>query len=76
MQSSIGFLNPALYAAGGLGEFYKFGRDIRVGNNALLDVPGAIAPGYSAGRGWDPASGWGTPNFVKLPFGSCELLEH
>jgi len=72
----LGFLNPALYAAGGLGEFYKFGRDITVGNNALLDVSGAVAPGYSATPGWDPASGWGTPNFVKLPFGSCELLEH
>jgi subtilase family serine protease len=72
----LGFLNPALYAAGGLGQFYKFGRDITVGNNALIDVPGAVAPGYSAARGWDPASGWGTPNFVELPFGSCELLEH
>jgi subtilase family serine protease len=72
----LGFLNPALYATGGLGQFYKFGRDITVGNNALIDVPGAVAPGYSAARGWDPASGWGTPNFVKLPFGSCELLEY
>jgi hypothetical protein len=57
-------------------QFYKFWRDITVGNNALLDVPGAAAPGYSAAPGWDPASGWGTPNFVELPFGSCELLEH
>jgi len=72
----LGFLNPALYATGGLGQFYKFGRDITVGNNALLDVPGAVAPGYSAARGWDPASGWGTPNFVKLPFDSCELLDY
>lgn len=72
----LGFLNPALYAVGGLGQFYKFGRDITVGNNALLDVPGAVAPGYSAAPGWDPASGWGTPNFVRLPFDSCELLEH
>jgi subtilase family serine protease len=72
----LGFLNPALYAVGGFGQFYQFGRDITVGNNGLLDVPGAVAPGYSATRGWDPASGWGTPNFVKLPFGSCELLEH
>jgi subtilase family serine protease len=72
----LGFLNPALYAVGGLGQFHKFGRDVTVGNNALLDVPGAVAPGYSATPGWDPASGWGTPNFDKLPFGSCELLEH
>jgi len=72
----LGFLNPALYATGGFGQFYKFGRDITVGNNALIDVPGAVAPGYSATRGWDLATGWGTPNFVELPFGICELLEH
>jgi subtilase family serine protease len=71
----LGFLNPALYAAGGLGLFHKFGRDITVGNNALIGVAGAVAPGYSAAPGWDPASGWGTPNFVELPFGSCELLD-
>jgi subtilase family serine protease len=72
----LGFLNPALYALGGLGDFSSFGRDITVGNNALLDVPGAVAPGYSATRGWDPASGWGTPNLVKLPYHAFELLEH
>jgi subtilase family serine protease len=72
----LGFLNPALYALGGLGDFSSFGRDITVGNNALLDVPGAVAPGYSAKRGWDPASGWGTPNLVKLPYHAFELLEH
>jgi len=72
----LGFLNPALYAAGGLGTFYRFGRDITVGNNALLDVPGAVAPGYSATPGWDLASGWGTPNFSRLPYQPFELLEH
>jgi subtilase family serine protease len=72
----LGFLNPALYAAGGLGAFYHFGRDVTVGNNALLDVPGAVAPGYSAAPGWDPASGWGSPNFARLPFDSCELLDY
>ncbi len=72
----LGFLNPALYALGGLGDFSSFGRDITVGNNALLDVPGAVAPGYSATPGWDPASGWGTPNLVELPYHAFELLEH
>jgi subtilase family serine protease len=72
----LGFLNPALYAVGGLGQFGTFGRDITVGNNALIDVPGAVAPGYSAARGWDPASGWGTPNFVELPHQAFALLEH
>jgi len=72
----LGFLNPALYAVGGLGRFSSFGRDITVGNNALLDVPGAVAPGYSATPGWDLASGWGSPNFATLPFQPFELIEH
>jgi subtilase family serine protease len=71
----LGFLNPALYAVGGLGHFSSFGRDITVGNNALLDVAGAVAAGYSATPGWDPASGWGTPNFVELPLQPSEFLE-
>jgi subtilase family serine protease len=72
----LGFLNPALYALGGSGRFSTVGRDITVGNNALLDVPGATAPGYSATPGWDPASGWGTPNLVELPYHWFEWLDH
>ncbi len=72
----LGFLNPALYALGGIGRFERFGRDITSGNNALLEVPGAVAPGYSATKGWDPASGWGSPNLVELPSRFFELLEH
>ena len=72
----LGFLNPALYALGGFGRFGSFGRDITRGNNALLDVAGAVAPGYSATRGWDLASGWGSPNLVELPKHAFELLEH
>ena len=67
----LGFLNPALYAVGGLGGFGQFGRDITVGTNAFLGVPG-----YSAARGWDLATGWGTPNLVELPYHSIGFLEH
>jgi len=72
----LGFLNPVLYAIGGAGEFQRIGRDITVGNNGLIDVPGAVAPGYSATPGWDLASGWGTPNFVALPAQEFLLLNH
>jgi tripeptidyl-peptidase-1 len=41
--------------------FTNFGRDITQGSNAYGGVPG-----YSATRGWDPASGWGTPNLILL----------
>jgi subtilase family serine protease len=58
----LGFLNPRLYAIGGLGQFSRYGRDITLGNNAY----GGVA-GYNAGPGWDPASGWGTPDLNHLP---------
>jgi subtilase family serine protease len=73
---SLGFLNAALYALGGFGGFNHVGRDITVGNNALIGVTGATAPGYSATRGWDPASGWGSPDLAELPAHAFELLEH
>jgi subtilase family serine protease len=68
----LGLLNPALYALGGADKFDLIGRDITVGNNGFLDD----VPGYSATRGWDPASGWGTPNLVEFPGRLIELLEH
>jgi subtilase family serine protease len=67
----IGWLNPILYAIGGAGQFDQIGRDITVGNNAF--APGV--PGYSATRGWDLASGWGTPNLIDLPGSAEQLLE-
>jgi subtilase family serine protease len=72
----LGFLNPALYGLAGDGLFSTFGRDITAGSNQLRFVPGAVAPGYSATRGWDPASGWGTPNLVELPSNALKLLDY
>jgi subtilase family serine protease len=54
----IGLLNPYLYALGAAGIGFH---DITVGNNSLNGVPG-----YSATPGWDPASGWGTPDLGQL----------
>jgi subtilase family serine protease len=53
----IGFLNDKLPIIASLGFLY----DITVGNNAFEGLPG-----YSATPGWDPASGWGTPNLAWL----------
>ena len=72
----LGFLNPAIYALGALGQFNQFGRDITQGSNRLVGVTGSNVPGYSATPGWDLASGWGSPNLVELPGHAFELLEH
>ncbi|MDB6083871.1 MAG: protease, partial [Gammaproteobacteria bacterium] len=65
----LGFLNRALYAIGGSGQFKQIGRDITAGNNAYNGVSG-----YPATRGWDLASGWGTPDLDKVLSRAKELL--
>jgi subtilase family serine protease len=54
----IGLLNPYLYALGSVGVGFH---DITVGNNSDNGVTG-----YTATPGWDPASGWGTPDLGQL----------
>ncbi|KAG8746061.1 hypothetical protein FRC10_006164 [Ceratobasidium sp. 414] len=55
-KPSLGWLNPWLYAkaAGAL-------NDITSGNN-----PGCGTEGFTAWVGWDPVTGLGTPDFVRL----------
>ncbi|KAG9091409.1 hypothetical protein FS749_016577 [Ceratobasidium sp. UAMH 11750] len=55
-KSPLGWMNPWLYAnaAGAL-------NDITSGNN-----PGCGTAGFTAQAGWDPVTGLGTPDFVKL----------
>jgi len=54
-KSSIGFINPALYANPGMLN------DITSGGNQ-----GCGTPGFTAVPGWDPVTGLGTPNFPKM----------
>ncbi|KAH9005504.1 tripeptidyl peptidase A [Lactarius hatsudake] len=54
--SPLGFLNPLLYSLNGAGF-----NDITSGN-----APGCGTPGFNATAGWDPVTGFGTPDFGKL----------
>jgi len=58
----LGFLNPAIYKLAQSRAYATDFHDITVGNNRLLGTP----VGFSAGTGWDDASGWGTPNVTNL----------
>ncbi|KAH8982283.1 subtilisin-like protein [Lactarius akahatsu] len=55
-KSPLGFLNPWLYGLGAAGF-----NDIASGSN-----PGCGTDGFSAIYGWDPVTGFGTPDFVAL----------
>ncbi len=52
LGKNVGYIHPLLYAAKEQGTF----RDIISGNNG----------GYSAGPGWDPCTGMGSPNGAAL----------
>ncbi|KAG1734983.1 peptidase S8/S53 domain-containing protein [Suillus lakei] len=55
-KTALGFLNPFLYSTG-----YTALNDITEGRN-----PGCQTEGFNATVGWDPVTGYGTPNFEKL----------
>ncbi|EAU89995.2 tripeptidyl peptidase SED3 [Coprinopsis cinerea okayama7 len=56
-RSLLGFINPLIYSGYARGAF----NDIVSGNN-----PGCHTNGFEARSGWDPVTGVGTPDFVKL----------
>lgn len=64
-SSSIGFANPALYAAARTAYATDF-NDITSGNNSYDGVSG-----YSAGTGYDMASGLGSPKGTALAATIC-----
>ncbi len=62
-RGTVGFLNPLLYRIGEDPFLYRLAfHDITVGNNTIA----GSSVGFSAGPGWDDATGWGTPNVANL----------
>jgi len=61
----LGFVNPAIYQIARSSQYHRAFHDITVGNNTAEFPPETIT-GYRAGRGWDPVTGWGSPNAEVL----------
>jgi len=64
--SPVGYINQAIYELAQSNLYTNAFHDIKVGNNT--DSPGITQNGFLAGPGWDPTTGWGTPdvaNFVN-----------
>jgi subtilase family serine protease len=61
----LGFVNPAIYRIGRSSAYHSAFHDITTGNNTVI-VSSTTITGYSAGPGWDPATGWGTPDASVL----------
>jgi subtilase family serine protease len=61
----LGFVNPAIYQIARGPQYHTAFHDITTGNNTVA-LNGVTIPGYQAGPGWDPVTGWGTPNAQVL----------
>ena len=64
-QHDLGFVNPAIYRIALSPAYAAAFHDVTSGNNTVKDPPATIT-GYRAGRGWDPVTGWGSPNAQVL----------
>ncbi len=61
----LGFVNPAIYQIAHSPHYHQAFHDITTGNNTVRFPPTTIT-GYQAAPGWDPVTGWGSPNAQVL----------
>jgi subtilase family serine protease len=67
----LGFVNPAIYAIARSPAYHRAFHDVTTGDNSVF-WPTGLFTGYPAGPGWDPVTGWGSPNAQSL----VPLLAH
>jgi len=68
--TTVGFANPALYRAAG-SAYGSYFDDVTAGNN---DFTGTNSGHFNAGRGYDMASGLGTPIATTLAVALCQTV--
>jgi subtilase family serine protease len=61
----LGQVNPAIYQIGLSSHYASAFHDVTSGNNTPK-FSGHSFVGYSAAVGWDPVTGWGSPNAQVL----------
>jgi len=61
----LGFVNPALYLIGRSAYYHQAFHDVTTGTNTV-ELPTGTITGYHAAPGWDPVTGWGSPNAEVL----------
>jgi len=61
----LGFVNPAIYAIARGPAYHRAFHDVITGDNSVL-WPTGVFTGYNAGPGWDPVTGWGSPDAQYL----------
>jgi subtilase family serine protease len=62
----LGFVNPAVYRIARGSRYHQAFHDITAGPANTAKFRSATITGYRAGPGWDPVTGWGSPNAQVL----------
>jgi len=62
---ALGFINPAIYRIARSSGYHSAFHDITTGGNTVT-FPAGTVTGYQAGPGWDPVTGWGSPDAQVL----------
>jgi subtilase family serine protease len=57
----LGFIDPAVYRIGRSARYHHAFHDITQGTNTV-QLSGETITGYAATPGWDPVTGWGSPD--------------
>ena len=66
VHRQLGFLNAGLYRIGHSAAYHRAFHDVTHGNNTVTLPSGKDIGGYRARSGWDPVTGWGSPNAQVL----------
>jgi subtilase family serine protease len=61
----LGLVNPAIYQIARGPRYHQAFHDVTRGNNTVQFPPKTIT-GYQAAPGWDPVTGWGSPDAQVL----------
>ena len=61
----LGLVNPAIYQIARGPGYHQAFHDVTTGNNTVQFPPKTIT-GYQAAPGWDPVTGWGSPDAQVL----------
>src|ERR1700688_832980 len=62
----LGFVNPAIYQIARSAHYRQAFHDITAGKPNTAEFPHGTITGYRARPGWDPVTGWGSPNAQEL----------